>query len=112
MCVKYNIEKPATEEDEEEEEDDDFGFGPRRLEDNQDSISSEKCFIVKATFLYIALRTTLLLCFHLFSLSLINIHSQLHLHINHLESLALPLKHHSNCHKMMFQGRKRQQKNN
>ena len=52
MCVKYNIEKPATEDDEEEEEEDDFAFGPRRLEDNQDSISSEKCIIVKATFLY------------------------------------------------------------
>ena len=93
MCVKYNIEKPATEEDEEEEEEDDFAFGPRRLEDNQDSISSEKCFIVKATFLYcIVHHSTLRLCFHLFSLSLINIHSQLHLHINHLESLPLPLE--------------------
>ena len=52
MCVKYNIEKPATEDDDEEEEEDDFAFGSRRLEDNQDSISSEKCFIVKATFRY------------------------------------------------------------
>ena len=49
-------------------------------------------------------------CFHLFSLSLINIHSQSHLHINHLDSLALPLTQHYICHKMMFQGRRRQQK--
>ena len=40
ICVKYNIEKPATEDDEEEDEDD-FAFGQKRLEDNQDSISSE-----------------------------------------------------------------------
>ena len=40
VCVKYNIEKPATEDDEEEDEDN-FAFGQRRLEDNQDAISSE-----------------------------------------------------------------------
>ena len=40
VCVKYNIEKPATEDDEEEDEDD-FAFGQKRLEDNQDAISSE-----------------------------------------------------------------------
>ena len=100
VCVKYNIEKPATEDDEEEDEDD-FAFGQRRLEDNQDAISSENFTL----FLQMSFNDCFVhssVCVHLFSLSLINIHSQLHLHINHLESLTLPLQHHSPCHKMMF----------
>ena len=88
------------------DDEDDFAFGPKKLEDNQDSISSENCYFAKAI-LYCALCAP---CFHLFSLSLINIHSQSHLHINHLDSLALPLTQHYICHKMMFQGRRRQQK--
>ena len=102
MCVKYNIEKPATEDDEEEDEDD-FVFGQKRgiagkMEDNQDSISSES--LLQKSFYNCFVHSSV--CVHLFSLSLINIHSQFHLHINHLESLTLPLQHHSSCHKMMF----------
>ena len=52
ICLQYNIEKPATEEDEEDDEDD-FAFGPKKLEDNQDSISSENCYFAKAILLYI-----------------------------------------------------------